>query len=389
MSLEDIAEGKPPALAGEQLSTEGRHKGRVVGIHRDDVFVELGQRQQGVLSLQSLPEPPEVGAEIEVRINRFNAEEGLYHLSLPGAAIEAGDWSELNEGSVVMATITGQNKGGLECQVGKIRGFIPASQVSLYHVEDLSQFVEQKLPCVITEAKPEKRNLVLSHRAVLEREREQAKEQLLQELESGQVREGVVSRILDFGAFVDLGGVDGLLHVSRLSWTRVNHPSDVLKEGDRVKVKVEKIDPKTHKIALSMRDFVENPWDKASQNYAPKTRVTGKVVKIMDFGAFIELEPGVEGLVHISELDHKRVFRVSDVVKEGEEVEAEVLSVEADKQRIKLSIKALRAAPARPGKKAEEVEDPADTPRLKVKHKGPLKGGVGKPTGGDQFGLKW
>jgi small subunit ribosomal protein S1 len=249
--------------------------------------------------------------------------------------------------------------------------------------------VDQRLTCVIAEANPDRRNLVLSRRAVLEREREQARQQMLDSLKPGDVREGVVRKIMDFGAFVELGsGVDGLLHVSQLAWGRVKHPSDVLKEGQTIKVRVEKVDPDSGRISLTHRELLENPWTTAAQKYPPQSVVTGTVVKLMDFGAFVEVEPGIEGLVHISELSHKRVWRCSDVVKEGQQVEAMVKSVDVAAQRMSLSMKEL-SAPPEPVKKEEEPAEAAKPAKKKPpKPAGPLLGGLGRKTG-DRFGLKW
>ena len=201
-------------------------------------------------------------------------------------------------------------------------------------------------------SQPQARNLVLSRRAVLEREKEEAKKNFFESLQPGQVHQGVVRKLLDFGAFVELGGgVDGLLHVSQLSWGRVNHPSDVLSEGQTIQVKIEKVDRESGRIGLSYRDMLENPWNTAAAKYPPNGVVRGKVTKLMEFGAFVELEPGVEGLIHISELSHKRVWRASDVVHEGDELEVLVLAVNSESQRISLSIKALtRPEPAKTGK---------------------------------------
>ncbi len=211
---------------------------------------------------------------------------------------------------------------------------------------------------------------------------------MLGELAEGQIREGVVRSLQPFGAFVDLGGVDGLLHVSQLSWQRVKHPGDVLQLGQTVKVLVRKIDPDTHKISLALRDLSENPWTKVTANYPVGTTQRGTVSKIMEFGAFVQLELGVEGLVHISELAHQRVWRVSDVVKEGDVVDVKVQSVDADQQRISLSMKALAARPM-PVKKEELEEEEAPPAPVVSKRKEPLKGGLGKSSGGDRFGLKW
>jgi ribosomal protein S1 len=222
----------------------------------------------------------------------------------------------------------------------------------------------------------------------LEREQEQAKQQMLASLQPGQIFDGVVRKLMDFGAFVELGnGVDGLLHVSQLAWGRVKHPSDVLKEGQAIKVRVDKVNPETGKISLAYRDLQESPWTTATSKYPPNTVARGNVTKLMDFGAFVEVEPGVEGLVHISELSHKRVFRCSDVVKEGQEVEVMVLSVDPEARRMSLSMKEL-SAPPEPEKKNEEPGEPAPTKSTKSKPTGPLLGGIGRKTG-DKYGLKW
>jgi predicted RNA-binding protein with RPS1 domain len=385
---EIIAVGKTDAPVDE-LAPESRHKGRVISVHRDNVFVEIGPAHQGVVPLRTFATPPEPGAILDMMISRFNAAEGLYELALPGAAIDVGDWSEVAEGMIVEARVTGHNKGGLECDVNRLRGFIPASQISMFRVEDLAQFVDQKLACVVTEANAEKRNLVLSHRAVLERERAEAKQKLMSELEVGQVREATVRSLQAFGAFVDLGGVDGLIHISQLSWDRIRHASEVLEVSQKVKVKIQKIDPQTGKIGLAFRDLAENPWTNAARDFPSRSRVRGTVSRLMEFGAFVRLAPGIEGLIHVSELSHKRVFRVADVLNEGQEVEVLVLSVDPEQQRISLSLKALEARAADKTKSEEEPPEVETAPAPAKKRASPLKGGTGGPATGERFGLKW
>jgi small subunit ribosomal protein S1 len=212
---------------------------------------------------------------------------------------------------------------------------------------------------------------------------------LLASIAVGDVREGVVRRIQDFGAFVDIGGVDGLIHISQLSWDRVEHPSDVVQEGQTIQVKVEKIDPETGKIGLSYRSLEENPWTNVEQEFSVGSIQNGTVTKIANFGAFVRLGVGVEGLIHISELAHHRVHRVDTIVKEGQEVEVKVLEVDAEKQRMSLSLKALiQKAEETKKKAAEDEEDVLPESRL-PKHEGPLKGGTGRASSGDSFGLKW
>jgi small subunit ribosomal protein S1 len=389
-SLDEMIAGQ--GAAPVELELESRHKAKVVRVHRDNVFVEIG-RAQGLVPLKnfSAEHPPEPGTLLDVVVTRFNAAEGLYELNLPGASVDVGDWSEVAEGMVVDARVTGHNKGGLECEVNRLRGFIPASQVSMYRVEDLAQFVDQKFACVITEVNPEKRNLVLSRRAVLEREKAAAKEQLLASLEPGQTHEGTVRSLQNFGAFVDLGGVDGLIHISQLSWDRIKHASEVLEIGQKVKVKIQKIDPNTGKISLAFRDLSESPWANAGRDFPARSRVKGTVSRLMEFGAFVRLTAGVEGLVHISELSHKRVFRVSDVLSEGQDVEVLVLSVDPEAQRISLSLKALeaRASAAEKGPVDAESDEPLTPSEPPKKRKTPLKGGIGGPPSGEKFGLNW
>jgi small subunit ribosomal protein S1 len=256
----------------------------------------------------------------------------MWSSPVPGASLVASKWTDVAEGSLVEAKITAANTGGLECEVAGTRGFIPASQVAMYRIENFGDYVGQKLVCVVTESNERRGNLVLSRRAVLEREKEESKKALLAELEPGQMREGIVRKLQDFGAFVDIGGVDGLIHISQMSWERVKHPSEVLAEGQKVRVRVEKIDHETGKIGLSLKNPEEHPWTGIEQKFPVGSTVRGPVSRIAQFGAFVKLAPGVEGLIHISELAHHKVFRVENVVKEGEEVECKVLSVDTEAQ---------------------------------------------------------
>jgi small subunit ribosomal protein S1 len=393
-SLDAIIEGTATTPAtGAELASETRITGTVVNVHRDDVFVDLGGRNQGVLPLKQFEKTavPEVGSQLEVVVARFNPDQGLYELSLTNAAVDIGNWDEVQDGQVVDVTITGANKGGLECQIAGIRGFIPMGQISIYRVENAEEFVGQRLTCVITEANRSRKNLVLSHRALMERERKEQKQKLLAELAPGQIREGTVRSLQDFGAFVDLGGVDGMIHVSQLSWDRVTHPKDVLAVGQPVKVKIEKINRETGKISLGYRELAANPWDEAEKNFPVGARVKGTVSKLMQFGAFVKLAPGVEGLIHISEMGHGRVQRCSDVVSEGQEVEVKVVSFDRDAQRIGLSLKALLPAPEKPKQEPREPEHPpvGSLQRREKESDKHLKGGISAPSGGEKFGLKW
>jgi small subunit ribosomal protein S1 len=392
LSLEALMSASDAGESSSEVAPESRIKGRVARIHNEDVFVELGGRNQGIVPLRQFDKPPGEGEEVELLVVRFDEEEGIYELSRPTAAVDVGNWDEVSEGQIIEVTVTGANKGGLECQVAGIRAFIPMGQVSIYRVENPEELVGQRLACVVTEANRDRRNLVLSHRAVMERERNQQRDKLLAELAPGQIREGVVRSLKDFGAFVDLGGVDGLVHISQLSWDRVKHPSEVLEVGQKIKVRIDKFDKDTGKVSLSYREVGTSPWQNVTSKYPIGGRAKGTISRLMDFGAFVKLEPGVEGLIHISELGHGRVFRARDVVSEGQEVEVKILSVDEENQRISLSLKALIAAPEKPGQQKVADEDmplPAGAPKTPKKRHQELKGGVGKPSGGEKFGLNW
>ncbi len=391
ISMDEVVE--KAELAADDLEPNTRVKGVVTKIHNDQVFFKLNGQFEGVATHHHFKVDPSEGDLIEVIVRGHNKEDGLYELSVPGAAVGVAEWESIAEGNIVEARVTGANTGGLEVAVNSLRGFIPASQIDRVRVDDLAQFVNQKFPCVVMEVNPDKRKLVLSRRAILDREAEEQRKQLLTELEAGQLREGLVTRLMDFGAFVDLGGVEGLIHVSKLAWIRVKHPKEIVKVGDKVRVKVEKIENGANRISLSLRDTVEHPWKSVGDQFKPETIVKGTVTRTTDFGAFVALAPGVEGLVHISELSYSRVPRVTSVVKEGDSIDVKILSIDAETKKIALSHKACLAPPAPKEDAAAkpEVEEQAEPPReLAVKSAGgPLKGGRDRKSGGEGIGLNW
>ncbi|NMC21562.1 MAG: S1 RNA-binding domain-containing protein [Thermogutta sp.] len=395
-SLDSLIDETAERVKLGRLEADSRHLGRILAVHRENVFVELGSREQGIVPRKWFREPPEVGQPVEVRVVRYVPEEGLYELTLPAAAADVADWADISKDMLVEAKVTAANSGGLEVQVNRLRGFIPISQIDLFRVERPEDYVGQSFTCLVIEVNPQRKNLVLSRRAVLEREREQAQKALWDSLAPGQIRDGVIRKLMDFGAFVDIGGAEGLLHVSQMAWGRVKHPSELFREGQSIKVRIDKLDRDARKISLAYRDLMYNPWDEADKKYLPGSVWKGTVTRLMDFGAFVELEPGVEGLVHISELSLKRVNRVKDVVQEGGTVDVMVLSFDPESRRIGLSIKALlqkREAEAAANEAAESGgEPPPDAeppkPAKKLKPVGPLKGGLGRSPGGAQFGLK-
>jgi len=229
---------------------------------------------------------------------------------------------------------------------------------------------------------------MVSRRAILERENEENRKKLMEELEVGQLRDGTVTKLMDFGAFVELGGAEGLIHISKVSWTRVKHPSEVLEVGQKVRVKVDKI--ADGRISLSHRDTLDHPWKNVGTEFAVDEVVKGKVTKVADFGAFVQLAPGVEGLVHISELAHHRVTRVSTVCNAGDEIDVKIISMDTQNQKMSLSHKATLTAPApKASGKNDEPQIPEGREMVVPATDEPLKGGTNKQSGGEQFGLKW
>ena len=389
LSMDDIVSSTE--TQEKELESGTRLQVPVTRIHGDHVFVKIDGQREGVAALHQFTTPPAEGQSVELIVRGRSSDDGLYEMAVPGAAVGSAGWDELNEGDVVQALVTGSNTGGLETTVNQLRGFIPASQIDRFRVSDLEAYVNRKLDCVVVELNPEKRKLVLSHRAVLERQYEEQRKELLKELEAGQVREGVVTKLMDFGAFVDLGGAEGLIHISKLSWSRIKHPSDVVQVGDRVKVKVESVDLESNRISLSHRDTLEDPWENVTDQFHVDQIVRGTVTRIADFGAFVRLAPGVEGLVHISEVAYKRVIRVSNFLAEGQEIDVKILSIDSQGQKISLSHKATLSPPVTGKPKATE-DEAADEPARDLavpQANEPLKGGTDRKSGGESIGLKW
>jgi small subunit ribosomal protein S1 len=371
---EDLLAPEPKQAQTETPAGQNRKKGKVHAIHGPDVFIDVpGGRSQGVLPLDQFPDgAPAIGTEVEFHIEGYDRANGLLLLSRLGAAVHA-DWSSIAEGMTVEARITAANKGGLEVDVNSIRGFLPISQIELYRVENIESYINQRLLCMVIEVVPSERNLVVSRRALLEREREEQCQKLWAEIAEGQILSGIVRSVRDFGAFVDLGGADGLLHVSEMSWQRVQDPTTIVQPGQTVKVVVLRVDREKRKLSLGLKQLQASPWDDIETRYPPSTVLNGKVTRIMDFGAFVELEPGLEGLVHVSELAPHRVWRVADVVQEGQEVKVMVLTVDPEQRRISLSLKAAMPK-EEPKKEDEEEEEDYKPPRPPTT---PLRGGLG------------
>ncbi len=356
-------------------------KGRVFRINNGDVFVEIpGGRTQGLLTSDQFPEGlPEIGAEVDIKIERFDGANGILILTRAGQAVSNADWESLTKGMVVEAKVTAVKASGLEVMVNSCRGWMPASQVDINRTFDLNLFENQKLTCEVVEIDPHDKNLIVSRRALLEKQKAELGEKLWAELEEGQIRTGIVRSIKEYGAFVDIGGADALLPASEISWKRVTNVADVLITGQSLQVKVLKVDHENRKISVGLKQLVNSPWVTLAERFMPGTVVTGKVTRTEEFGAFVELEPGIEGLVHISELARGKTRRVMDVAKSGDEVKVMILSVDPEARRVSLSIKATLAEP----EEVEAVPEPSTPAAPAVPAKPskprtvPLRGGIG------------
>lgn len=365
-----------PGARGGGAPQKGTKTGTVVRVRENELIVDLGTKSEGFIPISQFGANtpiPGVGDTIEVMVDRYDPTAGLTRLNLKGAAVEA-DWESVQRGMVVEARVTKAIKGGLEVEVDGMRGFLPVGQIELGYVADPEAYVNQRFQAVVTEANAREKNLVVSRKALLEQQRAELREKTWAELEEGQIRTGTVRSIKDFGAFVDIGGVDGLVHVSDLAWSRGVKVEDVVKIGDEVEVKVLKIEREKDRVGLGLKQLAPSPWDTVEHRYGRGQVVKGKVVKLMEFGAFVEVEPGVEGLIHISELGAGRVRRVKDVVQEGQEVDARILDIDAEAKRMSLSIKPTAKDEPVVADDEPEADEP---PKPKKERKVPLKGGLG------------
>jgi small subunit ribosomal protein S1 len=332
---------KPQEKQSAEQQVKGMRKGRIVNVDekKGEVFVDFGGKSQGLAQLMQFDEIPTVGTEMEFHVEKYDASEGLLILNKKGAAASNVSWENLEVGQVIEATVTGVNKGGLELEVKGMRAFMPSGQVDLYFTPDLSTYIGQKLTAEVTQFSREARNLVLSRRNLLEREKEEAKQKMMAEIAEGQIRRGTVRSLMEYGAFVDLGGMDGLLHISEITHRRGRKPEEFLKVGDVVDVKIIKFDRESGKLSLSLKQTMADPWMGAETKYSTGTQVTGRVTKVESFGAFVEVEEGLEGLLPVSEISWQRIKHPSDVVREGDTLRLVVLSVDPTAKRMSFSLK--------------------------------------------------
>src|SRR5919204_4276708 len=323
--------------------------GTVVRVDKDEVLVDIGYKSEGVIPVAELSirrsvnpvDEVSVGDEIAALVLTKEDAEGRLILSKKRARFEIA-WKAIEgayeRGDPVTGRVIEVVKGGLILDLG-VRGFLPASLVDIRRVQDLDEFLSQELRCKVIELNRSRNNVVLSRRAVLEEERKEARQAILDKLNPGDVVEGTISNIVDFGAFVDLDGMDGLIHISELSWSHVNHPSEVLDIGQQVKVKVLDIDRERQRISLGLKQTQTDPWQQVLETYGEGDVVDGTVTKVVTFGAFVEILDGVEGLVHISELANHHVENPREVVQPGDDVRVKILEIDSDRRRLSLSVK--------------------------------------------------
>jgi small subunit ribosomal protein S1/4-hydroxy-3-methylbut-2-enyl diphosphate reductase len=322
--------------------------GTVVQVNHSEAFVDIGYKQEIPVPKKELayPEPEsaedvvKVGDKIEVYIQSLGGENGGLLSKIKADRMSV--WKDMEavkeRGETVQAKIEKIVKGGLVAEVNGLRGFIPASQMDVHFVKDLSVYVDQVVEALPIEVDRNKQRLVLSRRQILEKERDEKQQEVFANLEAGKTVKGIVKRIADYGAFIDVGGVDGLAHISDLSWERVNHPSDIMKVGDEVDVYIKNIDLDNKRISLSVKNTLPDPWLEKAEKYTEGNIIEGKIVKIAKFGAFMEIEPGFDGLIPMGELSDRRIENADEVVKVGDVVKVKIMRVDLKRKRISLSV---------------------------------------------------
>lgn len=327
-------------------------EGTVVQVSHNEAFVDIGYKQEIPVPKRELayPEPEsaldvvKVGDKIDVFIQSLGGENGGALSKVKADRMSV--WKDIeaikDSGETVQAKITGVVKGGLVAVVNGLRGFIPASQMELHFVKDLSVYVDQTVEALPIEIDKHKQRLVLSRRAILEKERDSKQEEVFQNLEPGQTVKGTVKRLVNYGAFIDVGGVDGLAHISDLSWEHISDPSEVLKVGDEVDVYVKNVDPENKRISLSVKNTQRDPWLDKAEKYVEGDLLEGKIVKIAKFGAFMEIEPGFDGLIPMGEISDRRIENADEVLQVGDIVKVKVMRIDLKRKRISLSINRAR-----------------------------------------------
>lgn len=336
--LSQFEQSHKPTDASRQL------EGTVVSVSADAVYLDIGFKTEGVLPRSAFPNNADgiaPGNKIPISVKGRN-EEGYYELSRLKVTTPT-DWASLEQAfaqkTAIVGTVTAVVKGGFSVDVG-VRAFMPASRSGVRDASEMEKLVGQEITCRIIKLNVEEEDVVVDHRVIAEEEAFSREQDRYAELKEGDVVNGQVRSLTSYGAFVDLGGIDGLLHVSDLSWGRIRHPEEALSVGQQLQVRVLKIDPETRRISLGLKQLQAQPWDTAAERYKAGQRITGTVTRLMDFGAFVELEPGIEGLIHVSEMSWiKKVRKPSDILREGDTVDAVILSVDQNEKRISLGLK--------------------------------------------------
>ena len=325
-------------------------KGKILGTIGNDVIIDTGYKSEGIISLSEFDSPDEIkmGNEIDVMLESFEDDTGLIQISKRKADRIRG-WEKIvtkyKEGDVVTGKVIRKIKGGLLVDVG-IPIFLPASQIDIKPPGEIAEYIGKEVTCKILKIDEIQQNIIVSRRKLIEEERSKQKQEFLSKVETGQIVKGTVKNIADFGAFIDLGGIDGLLHITDMSWGRISHPSEMLAIGDEIEVKILGIDKEKEKIALGLKQKTENPWQSVEEKYPIGSKIKGQVVNIMTYGAFVKLETGIEGLVHISEMSWtRRINHPSEIAAIGDSVEAIVLNINKEKEEISLSIKQVEKNP--------------------------------------------
>ncbi len=343
-------------------------KGKVVQVNHEEVVVNIGYKSDGIVPKKEIASDPDSfdmsqikeDQEIDVYVMRSDDGEGNVLLSMKRVSMFK-DWDELeelmNQDTTIQVRTSEAVKGGVVAYYKEVRGFIPASHLAIGYVKDLNEFVGKTIDVKIIEFNKTKRKIVFSRKVIDEVQLSDKKEKLWKTIENGQVIKGEVKRITNFGVFVDIGGVDGLVHISELSWGRVKSPKEVVKVGDTVDVKILNANPETEKVSLSMKQVNNDPWASFSSRYEVGGVYMSRVVNLTDFGAFVELEPGIEGLVHISQISHKRVEKPSDELKVGEEHEVKILEADSEAKKLKLSMKTSADEETEESSEVEEVAE--------------------------------
>jgi len=342
-SFKDIFSKYEQSHSRKGQSGSQRREGTVIALTADSIVLDIGFKTEGVLPLTAFPpdKPPKPGDKVQVTIKGRDPE-GYYELTR-GKVERPTDWASLEkafaEKATIIGTVTGVVKGGVSVDVG-VRAFMPASRSGTHDAAELEKLVEQEIRCRIIKLDVEDEDVVVDRRAIAEDEEKAGKERRFSELKEGDTVQGEVRSLTDYGAFVDIGGADALLHIGEISWHRVNKPSDILSTGQQIEAVIIKIDSDKHRIAISVKQLQPHPWNAVAEKYNPGERVRGTVTRLMDFGAFVEIEPGIEGLIHISEMSWaKRVRTPADVVKPGDVVEVVILGVNAAERRMSLGLK--------------------------------------------------